>query len=87
MEKMPNVCVVIFLLFTINCSGHPVEVNYMGGACVTYGGGWCLRGFWRKNLKETDHLGDLGVDGETILKYIYFLNWRVWNGLIWLSVK
>jgi len=39
MEKMPNVCVVIFLLFTINCSGHPVEVNYMGGACVTYGGG------------------------------------------------
>jgi hypothetical protein len=28
-----------------------------------------VTGFLRKNLKEIDHLGDLGVDGETILKY------------------
>jgi hypothetical protein len=27
-------------------------------------------GFWRKNLKGTDHLEDLGVDGRILSKWI-----------------
>ena len=37
--KKPNEECCDFLLFAINCSGNSVKTNYMGGACVTYGGG------------------------------------------------
>ena len=40
----------------------------MGGACRAYGGGEEYTGFWWGNLKERDHLGDLGVDGRIILR-------------------
>jgi len=36
--------------------------------------------FWRGNLKERDHLGDLGVDGTIILRRI-FRKWDVGYGL------
>jgi hypothetical protein len=29
-----------------------------------------VTGFWRVNLKERDHLGDTGVDGNIILRWI-----------------
>jgi hypothetical protein len=42
--------------------------------------------FWWGNLRERDHLGDPGVDGRIMLRWIF----RKWNvgvrtGLSWLS--
>jgi len=28
-------------------------------------------GFWWRNLRERDHLGDAGVDGRIILRWIF----------------
>jgi hypothetical protein len=37
-----------------------------------YGGKRGMRtGFWWEDLREGDHLGDPGVDGKTILKWIF----------------
>ena len=30
-----------------------------------------MRGFWRGNLKEIEHLGELDVGGKVIVKWIY----------------
>jgi hypothetical protein len=52
------------------------------------GGGEVYTGFWCGNLRERDHLGDPGVDGRIILKWI-FRKWDVWlwNGLRWLRIE
>jgi hypothetical protein len=44
--------------------------------------------FWWGNLREGDHWGVPGVDGQIILKRI-FRNWDVgkWNGLDWLRIE
>jgi hypothetical protein len=44
-------------------------------------------GFWWGNLRERDHLEDLGADGVKILRWI-FRKWdvRVWTGLSWIRI-
>jgi len=45
------------------------------------------RRFWFGNLRERDHLEDLGVDGRIKLRWT-FRKWdvRVLTGLIWLRI-
>jgi hypothetical protein len=44
-------------------------------------------GFWWGELREGDHLGDRGVDGRIVLKWI-FGKWNGWTrtDLSWLRI-
>jgi hypothetical protein len=57
-------------------SGNQIKKNEMGGVCSTYGGREVPTGFWWGDLKGGDHLGDPGVDGRIILKWIF----NKWDG-------
>ena len=52
------------------CSGDKIEKNGLEGACSAYGGEE-YTGFWWGNLGERDHLGDPGVGGKIILRWIF----------------
>jgi hypothetical protein len=43
-------------------------------------------GFWWGDLREGDHLGDRGVDGNIILKWIFKMWDRAWTRLSWLRI-
>jgi hypothetical protein len=47
----------------------------MGGAYSTYGEEEKRMEFWWGNMRETDHLGDPGLDGRIILRWI-FMKWH-----------
>jgi len=60
----------------------------MGDACGTYGGEVVNTGFWWQNLKERNHLEDLGVDKRIILKWIFKkYDWRLKVRFMWLRIK
>jgi len=42
----------------------------MGGTCSAYGGE-AYTGFWWENLRERGYLGDSGVDGRKIFRWIF----------------
>jgi hypothetical protein len=42
----------------------------MEGSCSTFGGGDVYTGVWWGDLRERDHLGDIGVDVRILLKWI-----------------
>ena len=51
-----------------DCSGDKIEKDEMDGACRIYGGKERrIQGFGG----ERDHLGDTGIDGRIILKWIF----------------
>jgi hypothetical protein len=57
----------------------------MGGTCSAYGGrGEVYTGFWWENLRERDHLGDSGVGGRIVLRWIF----RKWDmrGVDWIEL-
>jgi hypothetical protein len=61
----------------------------MGGASSADGEGeMCVQGFGGGNLRERDHWGDPGVDGEDNLRWI-FRKWYVgvWAGLSWFRIE
>jgi len=50
-------------------------------------GGEAYTGFWWENLRGSDHLGDPGVDGRIVLRWIS-RRWDVgiWTGSSWLRI-
>jgi hypothetical protein len=59
----------------------------LAGHVARMGGGDAYTGFWWGNLVERDHLGDPGVNGSIILRWI-FSNWDVgvWTGSSWVRI-
>jgi len=45
--------------------------NRWAGHVASMGRGEACTGFWWENLRERDHLGDPGVDGSKILRWIF----------------
>jgi hypothetical protein len=50
----------------MRCAGHVARMGKREGHT----------GFWWGNLRESDHLGDPGVDGKIILKWVF----KKWDG-------
>jgi len=66
------------------CLEDQIEKNDMGGACRAYGGGEGCSRVWWGNVRERDGLGNPGIDGRIILRWI-FSKWNVgsWTESNW----
>jgi len=59
----------------------------MGGEYSAYGQKMGRAGFWSRNLRETNHWGDPGVDGRIILKVdLQEVDCWVRTGSSWLRI-
>jgi hypothetical protein len=58
----------------------------MGGACNTYGEREVHTGFWWRDVWDGDHLGEPGVDGRIILRWISKKWDGAWASLSWLRI-
>ena len=60
----------------------------MGGHVACMGKGEGYLGFWLGNIRERDHLAEPGIDGRTIIRWI-FRKWDVgvWTGSSWLRIR
>ena len=57
------------------------------GNVARMGRGEAYTGCWRGNLRERGHLGDPGVDGRIILRWIFGKgDVGVWTGSSWLRI-
>jgi len=68
------------------CLGDKIKNNEMGRACGANGEEKrCIQGFGGGNLRERNHLGDPGLGGRIILRWLFRkLNVGVWTGSSWL---
>jgi hypothetical protein len=76
------------VLLTQYCSGYEIEKNEMDRACSANGEEeQRIQSFGGRNLREKDHLEDLGIDGWTTLRWI-FRKWDVGlrTGTSWLMI-
>ena len=76
------------------CTPHPILCRVIksrrmrwAGHVVCMGGAEAYTGLWWGSLRERDHLGDPGIDGRIILRWI-FRKWDVviWTGSSWLRI-
>ena len=72
------------------CTAHQSSresrrMSWAGHVARKVGGrGEAYIGFWWRNLRERDHLGDPGVDGRIILRWIFW-KWDV-GGMDWIEL-
>jgi hypothetical protein len=71
------------MCLTKYCYGDLIKKDDMSWLCGLCGGREMHTGFLLVNLKERDHLEELGTDGRIVLKCVLEkLDWRALTGLI-----
>jgi hypothetical protein len=80
----------LFFILSIHCCSTVMDsVLLILFFLNSKGFGWFSKntGFWWRNLRERNHLGDPGVDGRIILRW-FFRKWDVgsWIGSSWLRI-